>query len=304
MDEVQFIASSDLVYLAVVTAAAALLALILPKIIHRQENKKINRLESMRRFSPIRTRSPVKEQETKEHAMESVGGRFSIIRKIALVVVGLLWAIAVSFPFLGMVPRTMISILISVTGVMVGIAARPFIENIIAGILISFSKLLRIGDTVMMDEHYGTVEDITLTHTVVKVWDWRRYILPNSVMLGKYLVNYTISDPYIWAHVGFYVAPDADLGKVEQLALQTAREHMSNRSFEQPRFWVMDFEKDSIHCWVAAWSNSPSDAWTFSANVRRELVMRFKEQGIRTQLVQHEAKDSRPRPRSGARSGS
>ena len=298
VEELQFLTGTDLIYMAVVTGVAGLLALILPKIIHRQENKKINRIERIRRFSPIRTRSPVKEQETKEHAVESVGGRFSIIRRIALVAVGVLWIFAISFPFLGLVPRTMISILISVTGVMVGIAARPFIENIIAGILISFSRLLRIGDTVLMDEHYGTVEDITMTHTVVKVWDWRRYILPNSVMLSKYLVNYTISDSYVWAHVGFYVAPDADLTQVEKIALQSAREHMVDKSFEQPRFWVMDMEKDAVHCWVAAWASSPSDAWTFSARVRGDLVARFQEQGIRTQLVHHEAKEHHSRPRS------
>jgi small-conductance mechanosensitive channel len=149
-----------------------------------------------------------------------------------------------------------------------------------------------------VDEHYGTVEDITMTHTVVKVWDWRRYILPNSVMMSKYLVNYTISDPYIWAHVDFYVAPDEDLNKVEELALQIAREHMVNKSLEQPRFWVMGMERDAVHCWVAAWANSPSDAWSFSARLRRELTARLREQGIRTQLLQYELKENKPRPKS------
>ena len=298
LEPVSFINSSDVIYLTAVTAVAALLAFILPKLIHRQEDKKINRLEKIRRFSAVRTRSPVKEEQTKEHAVESLGGRFSIIRRIALVLVGLLWIVAVSFPFLGMVPRTMISILISVVGVMVGIAARPYIENLIAGILISFSRLLRIGDTVLLDEHYGTVEDITMSHTVMKLWDGRRYILPNSVMLSKYIVNYTISDPYVWAHVDFYVAPDAELQRVEQIALQIAREHMINKSFEQPRFWVMDMEKDTVLCWVAAWTNSPSDAWSFAANVRRDLVLRLREEGIRSQLLHHEAKERRKPPRS------
>jgi small-conductance mechanosensitive channel len=300
IEQAPFLSSSDLIYLTAVTAVAALLAWLLPKIIHRQEDKKINRIEKIRRFSAVRTRSPVKEEQTKEDAVERVGGRFSIIRRIALVGVGLIWALAVIFPFLGMVPRTMISILISVVGVMVGIAARPYIENLIAGILISFSRLLRIGDTVLVDEHYGTVEDITMTHTVVKVWDWRRYILPNSVMLDKYIVSYTISDPYIWAHVDFYVAPDADLDRVEQMALQTAREHMVNKSFEQPRFWVMGMEKEAIRCWVAAWANSPSDAWSFSANVRRDLLSRMRQEGIRTQLLHHQEKERRPRRRSRA----
>ncbi len=286
------LAKTDLIYLAVVSGAALLVGLMLPWFIRRHESSRVDRLEKLRRFSPIRTRSPERrQQEAARHTgVESIGGRFSIIRKIAVATVFLVWAVAVTFPFLGLVPRTVISILISITGVVVGIAARPFIENSIAGVIISFSKLFRIGDTVDVDSQYGTVEDISMTHSVIKLWDWRRYIIPNSKMLQKEVINYSVESPYLWAHVEFWVSWEADLSVVEYLALQSARQNMLDKTYEQPRFWVMGMEKDAVKCWVAAWNASAADAWIFRARVRYELVHRLKAEGIYPHLNLHEHK--------------
>lgn len=292
------LAKADLIYLAVVSGVALLLGVMLPWFIRRHESSRVDRLERLRRFSPIRTRSPERKQQesARSTAVESVGGRFSIIRKLTVAIVFLIWALAVTFPFLGLVPRTFISILVSITGVVVGIAARPFVENSIAGVIISFSKLFRIGDTVDVDSQYGTVEDISMTHSVIKLWDWRRYVIPNSKMLQKEVVNYSVESPYIWAHVEFWVSWEADLSVVEYIALSVARQNMLDKTYEQPRFWVMEMEKDAIKCWVAAWNNSAADAWIFRARTRYDLVHRLAAEGITPHLAFYERRESRPSP--------
>lgn len=277
-----------IVYLISVSAAALLAAVLIPLFIHRFENSKRRRIENLARFSAVATNSPVKGGRKKaiEHAVESVGGRFSIIKRIAVVSVITIWVILAAFPFLGSVPATAVSILVSVVGVLLGIAARPLIENLIAGIIISFSKLFRIGDTVFLDDAYGTVEDITMTHSVIKIWDWRRYVIPNSRMLTKDVINYTLFDSFVWAHVEFFVSYEADLRRVEQLAVEIAEARMVEKNYEEPRFWVMDMEKDSIRCWVAAWAKTPAEAWTLRAGIRTELAMRLREEGIATHMGQ------------------
>ncbi len=274
------------VYLITVSIIALIAAVLIPLLIRRFEKVKQKRIQRVGRFTAVATDSPVKGHRRKaiEHAVESVGGRFSIIKRIAVVTVFILWIILVSYPFLGKVPAAALSILISITGVLLGIAARPLIENVIAGIIISFSKLFRLGDTVMLDDAYGTVEDITMTHSVIKIWDWRRYVVPNSRMLTKDVINYTLFDTYVWAHVEFFIAYDADLRRVEDLAIEIAEEQMQEKKYEDPRFWVMGMEKDAIRCWVAAWANSPAEAWTLRAGIRTELVIRLREEGIATHL--------------------
>jgi small-conductance mechanosensitive channel len=95
--------------------------------------------------------------------------------------------------------------------VILGIASRPWIENIIAGLVLSYSKALNIGDTVLIQDHYGTIEDINFTYTILKIWDWRRFVIPNQVMLREDFVNYTLNEDFYWAKINLWVGHDADL---------------------------------------------------------------------------------------------
>ncbi|MEM6961494.1 MAG: mechanosensitive ion channel domain-containing protein, partial [Myxococcota bacterium] len=152
---------------------------------------------------------------------------------------------------------------------------------------ISQSRLLNLGDTVMLDGHYGTVEDITLTHTVVKIWDWRRHVIPNSAMLNMHFVNYSLYDSYVWVHVEFTISQDSDLEKVKQLALASPSSSVYLAKHEDPRFWIRDVSGPCIRCWVAAWADSPADAWMLAHDMRTNIVESFQREGIRTEVVLH-----------------
>lgn len=180
-----------------------------------------------------------------------------------------------------MLPVGLISGVAAVGTVIVGIAARPLIENLFAGLVKTLSGLSRVGDTVLVDEEYGTVEDITATHMVVKSWDWRRYVVPNTVMLSKPAVNYTLYDGYRWAHVEFWVALDADVEKVEDIAKKAVRTSSVQWNVEDPGFWLMGMDKDGYKCWVAGWAKSPADAWQLQHEVRMNLIKGLKRAEIK-----------------------
>lgn len=275
------------VYMGVVSLVALLLGLIVPLLINRYEAAKRRRIEKLKGFAAVSTDSPVRSQRKKaiETAVDSVGGRFSIIKRIVVLTIFFIWLLFVSFPYLGKVPAAVISIVVSAFGVLLGIIARPVIENVIAGIIISFSKMFRIGDVVLIDERFGTIEDITMTHCIIKLWDWRRYILPNSRMMSKDVMNYTLNDSYIWAHVEFFVSPDANVALVEEIAVEVASTHFQEKRFEDPQFWIMGMEKDAVCCWVAAWAKNPSDAWLLRSEIRTDLLKALQKAGIKTQLA-------------------
>ncbi|MCP4753246.1 MAG: mechanosensitive ion channel [Proteobacteria bacterium] len=175
-----------------------------------------------------------------------------------------------------------ISVVVATSAVLIGIAAKPFVENLLSGMLISFSNPIRIGDTVIIDGIYGTVEDVTITHTIIKEWNWRRYIITNSRMLQKDVVNCSITDNYQWAHVEFWVDYDTDLESVGETAIAAATRSQYYTDYEPPRFWIMEMEKEAVKCWVAAWADSPTDAWQLTHEIRTYLVLKLKESGIRT----------------------
>lgn len=265
-------------YLAITFVIGVIVLGLLRRLLRRVEDERRERVEGRQDFQAISTRSPQKGplMKAREIALASVESRFSIVRRFLTLAVVLIWLLALSFPFLGMVPTAAISLLIGSTAIIVGIAARPFIENMIAGIVITFSRPFATGDTVTIDGNYGTVEDITMTHTIVKLWNWRRYVIPNAQMLTKEFTNLTLHDPYQWVHVEFWVSSDAELDVVQEKAIEAAASSKYFSNYEPPRFWVIEMGKEAIRCWVAAWADSPTDAWQLTNDIRTELAKQLR----------------------------
>lgn len=240
-------------------------------------------IDRLKFFEAVKSKAHIKNaKRQKEKALEGYSLRFSIIRRIILIVYVLIWMLILLIPLFGAISATFISLFAAAVAAVIGIAARPFLENLIAGVVITFSRQFRVGDTVNLDKDYGTVEDITITHTIIKLWDWKRLIIPNNQMLNRELVSLTLKDSYLWAYVEFWVSYDADLLQVEEAALEAAQKSLHFAREGVPRFWIMEMAREGIKCWVAAWTKSPTDAWYIKIDIRTRLIQEFKKKGIKT----------------------
>ena len=86
-----------------------------------------------------------------------------------------------------------ISILASagLAGVVLGFAAQKSLGAMVAGLQLSLTQPIRIGDGIVIEGEYGTVEQILLTHVVVRLWDDRRMIVPVTRFLEQPFQNWT-----------------------------------------------------------------------------------------------------------------
>lgn len=218
--------------------------------------------------------------EAKRRGVRSIEARFTVHRRLLMPLVGLATLALASLPFLGDVPATALSLVVAIVTGVLGVAARPVLENAISGLVLSFSKAIRIGDTVTLDDLYGTIEDISSTHTTIRIWDWRRYVVPNSEMLQSKVVNYTLFDQQLWACVEFWVAHDTDLARLQEIALEVARESRYALDSEQPELWFLALEQLSLKCWLVAWTANSAAAWAFKDEVRGKLATRLHQEGI------------------------
>lgn len=284
------------IYISLVAAGGGLLLYGLLRIITGYKKRKLQRLGEIEALNPVKTVSPPgdSKEDSLVRAADNISGRFSVIRKGTIAASILILVMIAILPFSTELPITSISLLVSAFGIVLGIAARPIIENFISGILLSFSSAVRLGDTVVVDGYYGTVEDITMLHTTVKTWDWKRYIISNSDMLKREVINYSVHDTFIWAHVEFFVSPQANLSDVRYTALRIAEQYNATEVKEPPRFWVIEMKETSIKCWIAAWTTSPADAWSVQHYIRTDLVAALQEMGIATQLNHHQLQPDHP----------
>lgn len=274
----------DLIYPTTVTVLFIIIFLSVKFKISRTRKQKLRSIKKRDIVDAVETDSPVDNQseELKEKGIDQLEDKFSFLNKALPVVMVLLWGFIIIIPYLEDIPSVYISIIVAIVSVVAGFALRPFLENLFSGIIISFFKSIRIGDTVRIDGHYGLIEEIGLTYSVLKRWDWVRIVVPNSKLLNKEIQNLTMNDHHIWANAEFYVAPDSDLDLVEALAKEVAINSPYNSKVEEPSFWVMDLNERSIRCWIAAWANNPSDAWELRHEMRFKLAKLFRQKGIKT----------------------
>ncbi len=241
-------------------------------------------INDIQKVNPVLTQSPLQhpKQNFRKRAKRGLKKRFSIFTRLFYVLLILLAAAVIIIPYIDKFPQAIVSIIITSSAIIIGIAGKPIVENFLSGIVITFSKKINIGDTVLIDDHYGTIEDITSTSTVIKLWDWRRLIIPNTQMLTQRLISYTLFDSWHWSHVEFTVEPSANLKIVKKVSLDIAKHNRFAEAIEEPSFWVMETHREYVKCWVAVWTNSPARSWELRSEILSEIIISLSELGIHT----------------------
>ncbi len=125
-------------------------------------------------------------------AAREVATRINMLHRIIVILVAGFAASAMlmSFPSL---QRLGTSLLASagVAGIVIGMAARPALSNLIAGVQLAFTQPIRIDDVVIVEGEWGWIEEIRTTYVVVRIWDLRRLVLPLSYFIEKPFQNWT-----------------------------------------------------------------------------------------------------------------
>src|SRR5215813_8885062 len=92
-----------------------------------------------------------------------------------------------------------------VAGLVAGIAARPVLGNLIAGLQIALSQPIRLDDVVIIENEWGRIEEITSTYVVVKIWDERRLVVPLQWVIEHPFQNWTRTESQLLGTVFLWV---------------------------------------------------------------------------------------------------
>src|SRR3954454_15070976 len=163
-----------------------------------------------------------------------------------------------------------------VAGAIAGVAARPTIGNLIAGLQIAFSDMLRMDDVVVVEDEWGRVDDITLTYVVVKTWDERRLIIPTSYFVDNPFQNWTRHESRVIGTV--FLTLDFTV-PVEAVRAETQRVLEASPLWDR-REWVLQVTEITtqgaeLRILMSA-ADAPS-AWDLRCEVREELLRFIRE---------------------------
>ncbi|NIO22904.1 MAG: mechanosensitive ion channel [Candidatus Aenigmarchaeota archaeon] len=139
-----------------------------------------------------------------------------------------------------------------VAGIAVGFAAKDTLSNFISGIFLYSDKMFNIGDTVEIDGKVGKVMDIHLRNTVIKGFDNKIMIIPNSKTASSLVINYSrLPTRRLSIPVG--IAYEADLKKAEKLILDIIKKDPDFLDEPKPSVIVKGFGDFSVDLEARGW---------------------------------------------------
>ncbi|WP_310209581.1 mechanosensitive ion channel domain-containing protein [Caulobacter sp. BE264] len=197
-----------------------------------------------------------------------------ILRRAMAILVGL-FTLALALMTVPGVKQWGVSLLAAggAASLIVGLALQPLLTNLIAGIQIAVTQPIRIDDAVIVEKEWGNIEEITATYVVVRLWDWRRLVLPLTYFIQTPFQNWTRENAALIGTAMLYVDPAAPVDR-----LRTKLEEIARASplwdGKVVNLAVTDIRPDvmEIRCLVSA-RNAPT---TFDLRCEvREKMMAF-----------------------------
>ena len=123
------------------------------------------------------------------------------------------------------IPITALAFVSGAVAIGVGFGAQNIINNLISGWILMSERPVRIGDFVEIDSNRGVVENIGNRSTRIKRIDGVHLLVPNSQMLERVVINWTLIDRNFRTTVRVGVVYGSPVRKVEELLRQAAMEH-------------------------------------------------------------------------------
>ncbi|GAB7183706.1 mechanosensitive ion channel domain-containing protein [Kitasatospora sp. Ki12] len=164
-----------------------------------------------------------------------------------------------------------------VIGIVAGIAAQNTLGNFFAGLQIAFGDIVRIDDTVVVDGQQGTVEEITLSYLVVRLWDYRRLIVPVSYFVSKPFENWTRRDPGLLAAVLLHLDHSTPVDELRA----TLRARLDRHPLWDGAEWalqVTDTTPSTILVRATMTARTPEDAAQLRFDIREQLIAHLRDE--------------------------
>ena len=188
----------------------------------------------------------------KKRGRENFGEILGSFLKWALLIIGLMLALTIMSPNLS--PADLIASL-GVSSVAIGFAFKDILQNWLAGILILMRRPFEIGDQIVVNGFEGTVERIETRATIIRQYNGKRIVVPNSEIYTN-SVKVITANELIRSQYDIGLGYDQDRDKAMQILKETI-ENTEGVSKEKP---VDVLPWDQADSWLTIrvrwWTNS------------------------------------------------
>lgn len=159
-----------------------------------------------------------------------------------------------------------------VASVVLGVASRDVLGNIMAGIQIALTQPASIGDSILFEGQWGWVEELTYTYITIRTWDARRIIVPLSYFIERPFENWSMKSAHtiqpIYLHVDYTIDVKTVRAKFQELVNEC-------KDWDGPREAVLEVtgvKEEMMELRALCSAKDPPTAWRLHCRLREELI--------------------------------
>jgi small-conductance mechanosensitive channel len=180
------------------------------------------------------------------------------------------------------IPITHLAFITGAIAVGVGFGSQNIINNLISGWILMSEKPVRIDDIVELDQHLGRVERIGNRSTRIRRIDGVHILVPNSQLLERIVVNWTLLDRRFRTIVRVGVEYGSPVRQVEALMLEAARAHKHTLADPPPVVVFEDFGDNALMFELFFWCeiSTGAELRLIRSDIRFRIDELFRENGI------------------------
>jgi len=176
-----------------------------------------------------------------------------------------------------------------VLGVVLGLAARKTLANVLSGMIILFGRPFEAGDWITVGDREGIVTDISVFNTQIRTFNEEHLLIPNDVITDTEVINYSKTERLrLTTEVG--IDYDDDVSEAATIAKRTMESCDAVASSPNPDVILESFGDSSVVLRLRYWIDRPTIQRKLSAQneVIESVKSAFETEDIKIPFPQRE----------------
>lgn len=161
-----------------------------------------------------------------------------------------------------------------------GFAMQNIVQNFVSGVILLIERSIKPMDVLKIDGEIVRVEQMGIRATVVRTRDEEEIIVPNGVLVGSAVKNYTKGDRDYRVRAPVGVHYKSDMKQVEQALLRAAKAMPGPSHPKEPVALLLDFGDNSVNWELSIWTRDPWAVLVIRSELNKLIWDTFKEEGI------------------------
>lgn len=167
-------------------------------------------------------------------------------------------------------------------GVLFSLGSTAAVANVVAGVILTYMRAFKVGDRIKISDNMGDVVEKTLLVTRIRTIKNEDITVPNAVVLGSHIINYSASakDAGLILHTTVTIGYDVPWKQVHELLIAAAQD--TEDISKEPVPFVLQTSLDDFYVSyeINAYTHRPDKMAVIYANLHRNIQDQFNKAGV------------------------